>query len=221
MDAQRGAGRWAADHILHHKESDQPGDLHSCKQKGKPTCHMFWVLFGREEVDWTLIPHLKKIRGIVWIEDRQWIGIVLGGGIFSTVGALLEVGARNSFMGNFVFSLLMYFFVTTLLWHGTFLINSAMHLVGKQRYDTCDESRNSLICAILTFGEGWHNNHHNAYPSQAALLKQSLSGVRAKRPKPEDLFWQGETPFERAFDWSGISIWSLMKAGVLMPLGAK
>ncbi len=214
MDAQRGVCQWAAEHIWHHKYSDQPEDLHSCKEtKSIPWCHMFWVLKKTENIRWELIPFLRKSKPIVWIEDKQWIGIILGGGIFSFIGACLFSGQSwiswHSFY-YFVFSLFAYFFATTLLWHGTFLINSAMHLIGKQRYDTGDESRNSLICAILTLGEGWHNNHHWDYPT----IKRSkeLSGSVVRNSK--GLYWQGKTLFEKCFDLSGISIWLMIKLGI-------
>src|SRR5439155_7814810 len=59
-----------------------------------------------------------------------------------------------------------FFLSTVLLWHGTFLVNSAAHLFGRRRYATQDTSRNSLIVALFTGGEGWHNNHHY-YPASA------------------------------------------------------
>ncbi len=59
-----------------------------------------------------------------------------------------------------------YFVSTVALWHGTFLVNSLAHVIGRRRYDTSDESRNSLLIALVTFGEGWHNNHHH-YPGTA------------------------------------------------------
>jgi stearoyl-CoA desaturase (Delta-9 desaturase) len=54
-----------------------------------------------------------------------------------------------------------FFCSTVLLWHTTFLVNSAAHVFGTRRYETSDTSRNSLIIALLTWGEGWHNNHHH------------------------------------------------------------
>lgn len=214
MDAQRGVCQWSAEHIWHHKYSDQPEDLHSCSEtKSKLWCHMFWVLKKTEEIKWELIPHLKKSKAIVWIEDKQWIGIILGGGIFSFIGAILFTtmsSASGQFLFYFIFSLFAYFFATTLLWHGTFLINSAMHIIGKQPYKTGDESRNSLICAILTLGEGWHNNHHWDYPSIKRARELAGTVDRSGR----GLYWQGKTFFQKCFDWSGISIWLMIKLGI-------
>jgi stearoyl-CoA desaturase (delta-9 desaturase) len=213
MDAQRGVCQWAAEHIWHHKYSDQPEDLHSCKEtKSKLWCHMFWVLKKTEEIKWELIPQLKKSKLIVWIEDKQWVGIILGGGIFSFIGANLFVSMSpvpGQFLHHFIFSLFAYFFATTLLWHGTFLINSAMHLIGKQPYKTGDESRNSLICAILTLGEGWHNNHHWDYPT--VKRARELAGSVDRSAK--GLYWQGKTTFQKCFDWSGASIWLIIERG--------
>lgn len=217
-DAQRGVCQWAAEHVEHHKHSDTPKDLHSCKQKGRHWCHWLWVVKkgSDRQVDWSVIPHLAKSKILRWIEGRQWIGIILGGGSFSTIGAMLLVGNYQSFVTNFIFSLCAYFFATTLLWHGTFLINSAMHLIGSQPYDTGDESRNSLVCAILTGGEGWHNNHHSDYPSIETAKR--LGGSERIKRDPTTLYWQGKTRFEKCFDWSGISIWCLIKLGILRSL---
>lgn len=215
-DAQRGVCQWAAEHIWHHKHSDTPEDLHSCKQQGVSWCHWLWIVKvdGLQGIRWELIPYLGKVKSVRWIENRQWIGILAGGVIFALIGSLLSVGGFQSFTANFVFSLCGYFFSTTLLWHGTFLINSAMHLVGKQKYDNGDESRNSLIVAIFTLGEGWHNNHHRHFPS---LAQARTRAGQVKREKSE-LYWQGETLLERCFDWSGISIWLLIKLGILRAL---
>jgi stearoyl-CoA desaturase (delta-9 desaturase) len=212
-DAQRGVGQWAAEHIYHHKYSDKPEDHHSCKQNGTQWCHWLWVVKKGEDryVDWRLIPHLSSSKSIRWIEERQWMGIVLFGGVFSFIGAILSIGGFQSFIANFTFSLCAYFFSTFLLWHGTFLINSAMHIIGTQKFDTGDESKNSLICAILTMGEGWHNNHHWDFPT---LEKAKELKGRVNRNSKE-LYWQGKTFFERCFDWSGISIWILIKMGIL------
>lgn len=214
-DAQRGVCQWAAEHVWHHRYSDEPEDHHSCKQRGVPWCHWLWVVKKGSDrvVDWSLIPLLGRNQFLRWIENRQWIGIVSCGGMFSLIGGLLSIGGYSSFIWNFIFSLCAYFFATTILWHGTFLINSAMHLVGTQRYSTGDESRNSLICALLTLGEGWHNNHHNAYPSL-----RSVKEGRNKKVDRSQLYWQGETTFERCFDWSGISIWILIELGIFKSL---
>lgn len=214
-DAQRGVAQWGAEHIEHHMYSDTEKDHHSCKQKGRQWCHWLWVVKkgSNRQVNWSLIPLLARSRAVRWIETRQWIGIVVGGGIFSTIGAIQAVGGYSSFLSNFAFSLCAHFFATTLLWHGTFLINSAMHIVGSQRYDTGDESRNSLLCAILTLGEGWHNNHHWDFPSLETAKR--LRGVERAKRDPSTLYWQGKTRLEKCFDWSGISIWCLIKLGIL------
>jgi len=223
-DAQRGVCQWAAEHVWHHRYSDQPEDHHSCKQHGekpggKAWCHWLWVVKkgGEREVDWSLIPNLARNPFLRWIEHRQWIGIVTGGGIFSLYGGLLSVGGFDSFIWNFIYSLCAYFFATTILWHGTFLINSAMHLVGAQPYDTGDESRNSLLLAIITFGEGWHNNHHWDYPSIATAKRLKSQGIKAVRDKANS-YWQGKTLLQKCFDWSGISIWIFIRLGIFKSL---
>ena len=73
--------------------------------------------------------------------------------------AFLLLGGLHGFVWGFLVS-------SVLVWHGSFSINSLAHLFGRRRYETTDDSRNSLVLALLTTGEGWHNNHHH-YPSSA------------------------------------------------------
>ena len=213
-DVQRGVADWAATHIKHHKYSDKKEDSHSCKQKGLAWCHLLWVLKKDEGIDWALIPYMRKVKGIVWVECHQWVAIISGGAVFSLIGCYFGVSGYHSFIINFLFSLCAYFTSITILWHATSLINSAMHLVGKQRYDTGDESRNNFFCALLTLGEGWHNNHHWAFPS----LSTSQKYPGRIKVKASELYWQGVTRFEKCVDMSGISIWIFIKFGICRPI---
>jgi stearoyl-CoA desaturase (delta-9 desaturase) len=146
---QKGALWWAAHHRTHHKESDEPGDLHSVKQSGFWWSHMGWILARDfENTDYTKIRDFAKYPELVWL-NKWWYLPPL-----AVAGATFAIGG--------VFALVWAFAVSQVLcWHGTFTINSLSHLFGRRRYATSDDSRNNWVLALITLGEGWHNNHHH------------------------------------------------------------
>ncbi|MGZ3452325.1 MAG: acyl-CoA desaturase [Polyangiales bacterium] len=146
--AQKGIFWWAGHHRQHHRYSDQPGDVHSALRFGFLWSHVGWILSrGYEDSDESRIKDLTKFPELRLL-DRYWwappwmlgIGLFLVGGWWALVWGL--------------------FVSTTILWHGTFTINSLTHMFGHRRYKTTDNSKNSAILAFITMGEGWHNNHH-------------------------------------------------------------
>jgi stearoyl-CoA desaturase (delta-9 desaturase) len=147
--AQKGILWWASHHRHHHKHSDDPEDVHSPVQKGFWYSHVGWLF----DPDWAdtddkRVKDLARYPELVWL-DRWHIlpPTILGVSIWWFFGwAGLVVG---------------FFWSTVLCWHATFTINSLSHVVGSKRYDTGDESRNNWLLALITFGEGWHNNHHH------------------------------------------------------------
>ena len=145
---QKGPLWWASHHRRHHKYSDTPEDIHSPKQRGFWWSHMFWILAERyKHADYSNIKDFTKYPEIRFIDKyEQWIVVAAAALVFA-VG-----GATGLFWGFFV--------ATVLCWHGTFTINSLTHVWGKTRYATGDDSRNNVWLALLTMGEGWHNNHH-------------------------------------------------------------
>ncbi|HEY1812569.1 MAG TPA: acyl-CoA desaturase [Kofleriaceae bacterium] len=149
MTAQKGPLWWAAHHRMHHKLSDQPGDLHSVMQNGFWWSHMGWILSrDLEDTDHSRIKDFAKYPELVWL-DRLWLV------------PPVAVGVATFFIGGF-FALVWGFAVAQVLcWHGTFTINSLSHLWGGRRYVTSDDSRNNFVLAAITLGEGWHNNHHH------------------------------------------------------------
>jgi stearoyl-CoA desaturase (delta-9 desaturase) len=152
--AQKGALWWAAHHRDHHRDSDGPEDIHSPVRRGFWWSHVGWFLSTRHNA--TKLDRIKDLARYPELRflDR-WHAIP---------PTLLALGL---FLAGGWPALLWGFFVsTTLLWHGTFVINSLAHVMGRQRYQTGDESRNSFMLAIITLGEGWHNNHH-FYPTTA------------------------------------------------------
>jgi stearoyl-CoA desaturase (delta-9 desaturase) len=149
MTAQKGPLWWAAHHRLHHKLSDQPGDLHSVIQSGFWWSHMGWILSrDLESTDHSRIKDFAKYPELRWL-DRYWMI------------PPVAVGVVTFLIGGF-FALVWGFAVAQVLcWHGTFTINSLSHIWGGRRYATTDDSRNNFVLATITLGEGWHNNHHH------------------------------------------------------------
>lgn len=147
--SQKGVIWWASHHRAHHKYSDQPGDVHSVMREGFWWGHLGWILSDKyESTECARVRDLVKYPELVWLNRWWWVPpTALGVGLFLIGGP---------------FALVWGFFVsTTLLWHGTFTINSLSHMFGRRRYLTTDNSRNSAVLAVVTMGEGWHNNHHH------------------------------------------------------------
>jgi stearoyl-CoA desaturase (delta-9 desaturase) len=146
--SQKGVLWWASHHRTHHKHSDQPGDVHSVLREGFVWSHVGWILSRRyAETDTAKVKDLAKFPELVWLDKWWWLPPTALAAILFLVGG--------------PFALVWGFFVsTTLLWHGTFTINSLTHMFGTRRYATTDNSRNNPILAAVTLGEGWHNNHH-------------------------------------------------------------
>ena len=150
--AQRGALWWAARHREHHKYSDTEQDIHSPVKHGFWYSHVLWIFskHGRT-ADYSIIKDFRKYPELVWLDkwDRLPPFIL-------AVLVWMVAGWSGLIVG--------FFLSTVILFHGTFTINSLSHVIGKQSYITGDNSRNNLLLAIITLGEGWHNNHHH-FPS--------------------------------------------------------
>ena len=145
--AQKGALWWAAHHRHHHRFSDTPEDVHS-PLKGFFWSHVGWIMCSKyTATDYAAIKDFAKYPELVWLNKYHYVPpIMLGAACFAAGGAsALVVG---------------FFLSTVLTYHGTFFINSLAHVMGRRRYVTSDTSRNSLALALVTLGEGWHNNHH-------------------------------------------------------------
>lgn len=145
---QQGVLWWSAKHRHHHKHSDTVEDVHSPGIHGFFFAHVGWIFAKkRGQADFSLVKDLERYPELRWLERHKHLpGILLG------VVCFLVAGWPGLFLG--------FFLSTTLLYHGTFAINSLAHTFGRQRYLTGDDSRNSLLLALICMGEGWHNNHH-------------------------------------------------------------
>lgn len=160
MSTQNGPLWWSAHHRHHHRHADQPEDLHSPRH-GFWYSHMGWFLNRRNYAtqehlvkDWIKYPELR------WLDRHSVLVSVLTGFGFWVAGELLaryQPSLQTSGMQLLVWGFLV---STVLLTHVTLTINSFAHRFGYRTYDTRDDSRNNWFLAILTLGEGWHNNHH-------------------------------------------------------------
>jgi stearoyl-CoA desaturase (delta-9 desaturase) len=148
---------WVATHRLHHQYSDETEDPHTPRVSGF-WAHMGWILFGDAHHNDTArmgryAPDLVKDPFYRWLTTYHWVPLTALG------FTLLAIGGWG--LVNWAI-----FLRVVLGLHATWLVNSATHLWGRRRFATKDDSRNTWWVALLTFGEGWHNNHH-AHPTSA------------------------------------------------------
>ena len=165
---------WVATHRIHHQKSDQPGDPHSPRDGGWWS-HMGWLLVGESKHNNTPMmskyaPDLAKDRFYVWLNNYHWVPMIVLGVLLFAIGGV-----------PFVLWGVCLRVVVGL--HSTWLVNSATHMWGSRRFATRDDSRNNWLIALITSGEGWHNNHH-AHPTSArhglAWYEFDLSWIQIK-----------------------------------------
>jgi stearoyl-CoA desaturase (delta-9 desaturase) len=164
---QRGPLWWASHHRHHHVHADLPADSHSPLQHGFFRSHIGWFL-ARENfaTRLQLVPDLARFAELRWLDRFDVVVPALLAAALYGLGQWLERAAPG--LGTSGAQLLVWGFCisTVALYHATFTVNSLAHRFGTRRYATRDDSRNNPWLALLTFGEGWHNNHHH-FPSSA------------------------------------------------------
>jgi stearoyl-CoA desaturase (delta-9 desaturase) len=189
--AQRGALWWAAHHRHHHRCADEPDDVHSPVQRGFWWSHVLWLTTDRnfrtrKELvqDWMRYGELRFLNRFSMLVPLGLLALLLA------AGALLErhapqLGTSAAQMGVWGFAI-----STVVLFHATSTINSLDHMVGRRAYRTPDHSRNNWVLAILTLGEGWHNNHHH----YASTVRQGF------------YWWQWDPTYYvlKALSWIGV-----------------
>ncbi len=146
--SQKGVLWWAANHRHHHRYSDTELDLHSPTLFGFWWSHVGWILSDKytdTQVD--LIRDFYRFPELRWLNKYYLVPPV------ALAVVLFLAGGWGMLVWGFFVS-------TVLLWHSSFTINSLSHIFGRRRYPTSDTSRNNVLLALLTMGEGWHNNHH-------------------------------------------------------------
>lgn len=145
---QKGALWWAAHHRRHHRYSDTDLDVHSPARRGFFYAHLGWIFVPRNHpTDHAAVADLEKFPELVWLNRNPYLPVTLLG------VATWLIGGWPGLVVGFCWS-------TVAVWHATFSINSLAHVCGRRRYVTGDDSRNNWWLALLTLGEGWHNNHH-------------------------------------------------------------
>ncbi len=154
---QSGPISWVTTHRIHHAFTDQARDPHSPRH-GTYWAHIGWIFKGTAQVQPETArrkysPDLLADPYLVFIDKYYYVSSIIAGGVLYAIGGVPMV-------------LWAIFFRTVVGWHFTWLVNSATHLWGSRRFETRDDSRNNALIAAVTFGEGWHNNHH-AYPRSA------------------------------------------------------
>ena len=185
---QGGPVFWTAIHRIHHQHSDKPGDPHTPRD-GKWWSHFLWTIFGEElhsdiGVMGKYAPDLMDDRFYRVLTKWHWVPLViLGLGLFA--------------VGGLTWTLWGVFFRVVVGLHCTWFVNSATHLWGARRFETTDDSKNNLWVALVTFGEGWHNNHH-AYPTSArhgmTWRELDLSWIQIRLLSWVGLAWDVKVP---------------------------
>ena len=192
---QRGALWWAAVHRHHHKHADTEHDVHSPGLTGFWWSHIGWMTSSRNfPTNYGAIRDLAKYPELVFLNRFDLVVPALFAAALFAGGELLRVVAPG--LGTSGAQLLVWgFFVSTVvLLHATLFINSLAHAIGRRRFDTADDSSNSLALAIITLGEGWHNNHHR-------FMGSTRQGF---------YWWEFDVTYYllKALSWTGL-IWGL------------
>ncbi len=195
MAYQKGPLWWSAHHRAHHLNTDTESDPHSPLTGSFWQSHVGWFLTRAARTpDRTLVANLSKYRELRLL-DRYYTlpPLMLAGGTF-LFGVMLERYAPALGTSGWQMLIWGFFISTILLYHGTFTVNSLAHLFGRRRFETDDNSRNNFLVALITLGEGWHNNHHY-YP---ASERQGF------------YWWEIDMAHYtlRAFSWLGL-VWDL------------
>ncbi len=173
---------WSAKHRHHHLHSDTAEDVHSPRHKGFFYSHVGWIFSRKhDKADLTKVADLARYPELMWLHKYELIPAV------ALAGLCFLVAGWPGLVVGFVWS-------TVLVYHATFCINSLAHVRGSKRYVTGDDSRNNLLLAIFTMGEGWHNNHH-AYQGS---VRQGFK------------WWELDPTYYllRALSWTGL-VWDL------------
>jgi stearoyl-CoA desaturase (delta-9 desaturase) len=193
--AQRGALWWAAHHRHHHRYADQQNDVHSPIQHGFWWSHIGWLTsqanFGTKNKyirEWSRFPELRWLNRFDNVVPLLLaVTLYLAGDLLARFYPQLGTSGLQLLIWGFFIS-------STVLFHATVSINSLDHMFGRRRYETPDTSRNNFILALVTLGEGWHNNHHR----YAISARQGF------------FWWEIDITFYllKLLSWAGI-IWDL------------
>ncbi len=162
--AQKGPLWWAAHHRHHHKHSDTEEDIHS-PRRGFWWSHVGWIMCDKYKcAHMKLVHDLMKFPELRFLDRFHMIAPVTMAVSLAGLGWLLNYYFPQLNTSGFQLLIWGFFISTVFLYHGTFTVNSLAHVIGRRRFATSDDSKNSFFISMITLGEGWHNNHHR-YPS--------------------------------------------------------
>jgi stearoyl-CoA desaturase (Delta-9 desaturase) len=162
--AQMGPLWWAAHHRWHHRHSDKETDIHSPRKHGFFWAHIGWIMSPHNNAtNFSQVRDLAKFPELRFLNRFYMIPPTVLAVCLFCIGKWGQAAFPHTGITAFQFLVWGFFISTVLLYHITFSINSLTHLIGRRRFQTNDDSRNSLLLGILILGEGWHNNHHR-YP---------------------------------------------------------
>jgi stearoyl-CoA desaturase (delta-9 desaturase) len=205
--AQRGPLWWTATHRVHHRFTDRPGDPHSPVVDGFLQSHVGW-LFRSPAAAPNNVADLARFPELRFVDRYHHIAPILTALATFGVGAILGKLAPGLHTSGPQMLVWGFFVSTTLLYHATFSVNSVAHRFGRRRFATDDASRNNGLVALLTLGEGWHNNHHR-FPASARQglarleldpswwliqVMVALHLVSAPRPVPQKVWAEATLP---------------------------
>ncbi|HHF7373576.1 acyl-CoA desaturase [Legionella bozemanae] len=166
--SQRGPLWWAGHHRLHHRYTEEQQDPHSPIQHGLLWSHVGWIFYSDNfKTDYESVRDFAKYPELLWLNRHDNIVPICLILILFAVGTLLENYYPDLHTSGMQLVIWGFFISTVALFHVTFSINSISHVWGTQTFQTEDKSRNNFFLALLTMGEGWHNNHHY-YPRSAS-----------------------------------------------------
>lgn len=151
---QRGPLWWAAHHRKHHRHSDTEEDVHSPRHHGFWWSHMGWITSPAN-----FATDLEAVPDLAWYPELRFLDRF-------DILVPIVLAVTLFVVGGWQWLVWGFFVSTVVLFHCTCFINSLAHVLGRRRYQTGDDSRNSLLLALVTLGEGWHNNHHR-FPGAA------------------------------------------------------
>lgn len=202
--AQKGPIWWASHHRHHHQHSDTEEDVHPPGVYGLWWAHVGWVL-STQFVDTrsTLVKDLMRFPELRFIDKYHIIPPLILMSALMALGTFLQTYAPELHTSAGQLVVWGFCISTTLLYHGTFCINSLAHVIGKPRFKTGDDSKNSFLLALITLGEGWHNNHHR-YPGSERQgfywWEIDISHYVLKAFSALGLVWDLRTPPERIYE---------------------
>jgi len=203
MANQKGPLWWAAHHRYHHAHSDCETDIHSPGQHGFWWAHCLWIFSLRyRKADQKLVAQFTQFAELRLLDKYYLVPPLFAAALFFLFGVILN-RVRPELQTSGLQMLAWGFFVSTVLvHHAIYSVNSIAHSLGSRRFNNADRSHNNLILALLTFGDGWHNNHHY-YPRSARhgfyWWEIDLSHYVLKCLSYVGIVWDLQTPPERIY----------------------